>query len=143
MSKEHDPVYASPEECEAAFYAAFERFDTAAMMTVWAERAPLLCIHPAGPALTSREVVAESWKQIFRGAGRVKFTLSDHRVVQGPDVAMRFVHENIHHGPDLAGLSVVLATNVYVREGDGWRMCTHHASPAPAPRARARAAPVH
>ena len=66
--------------------------------------------------------------------GSVCFTLTEHRVVEAEKVAVRFVHENIHHGPGLRAMAVVCATNVFVRESGGWKMCSHHASPGPAPR---------
>ena len=127
------PPYDSPQACERAFYAAFSACDLEAMMAVWAERAPLLCIHPGGPPLTDRDEVARSWAHIFRGGGGVEFTLSHLQARAGGDVAVRYVHENIHHGPGLRATAVVCATNVYVREEGGWRMCAHHASPGPAP----------
>jgi ketosteroid isomerase-like protein len=138
VARDEPRSFATPEACEAAFYAAFERCDAVAMMAVWAERAPLLCIHPSGPALTTREAVAQSWERIFRGAGRVRFELSGHLVCEGADVAVRSLRENIHFGPELGAVSVVLATNVYVRENDGWKMSVHHASPDPGVAAASR-----
>ena len=125
--------FETPEACEAAFYAAFAACDVDAMMAVWALGAPLLCIHPGQAPLTGRDAIARSWAGIFDGGAKVRFTLTDHRVVDGTDVSVRFVHENIHHGPGLRSVAVVCATNVYVREAGGWRMCSHHASPGPAP----------
>lgn len=63
----------------------------------------------------------------------MQLQISDHQVTETTDLAVRFVHENIHHGPGLRMLSVVHATNVFVREGESWKMYSHHASPAPAP----------
>lgn len=121
----------TPAACEAAFYAAFEAGDVDAMMAVWAERAPLLCVHPAGPPITSRSEVAQSWRRIFTGGGDVRFTLSHRQSREDGALAVRFVHENIHHGPGYREMATVLATNVFVREGGSWRMCAHHASPGP------------
>ena len=131
------PVFDSPQACEEAFYDAFSRCDLEAMMGVWATAAPLLCIHPGGVALTRRDTIARSWAGIFEGGGGVRFSLTDRRCVVSDDVAVRFVHENIHHGPGLRSMAVVCATNVYLREGESWRMCTHHASPGSVPVPRA------
>jgi len=133
----------TPGACERAFYAAFEAQDTDAMMAVWAERAPLVCIHPSGPALTERDAVAASWRQIFAGGGAVRFTLNERRTVEDGAVSVRHVHENIHHGPGFRDTALVLASNVFVREDGGWRMCVHHASPGPAPARTATRSPVH
>ena len=126
------PVFESPAACERAFYAAFEACDLEAMMAVWSTDAPVLCVHPAGSPLTDRDAVEHSWRLIFQSGGRVRFSLTDLRVVEDATVSVRYVHENIHHGPGLRAMAVVLASNVYVREGKGWRMCMHHASPGPA-----------
>jgi len=125
------PVFDTPRACEDAFYGAFAACDLGAMMGVWSHDAPLLCIHPGGSPVTSREAIARSWAGIFEGGGGVRFTLTDLRVVEAADVAVRFVHENIHHGPGLRAMAVVCATNVYVCESGGWKMCSHHASPGP------------
>ena len=131
------------EACEQAFYAAFEAQDADAMMAVWAERAPLVCIHPTGPPLTDREAVAESWRRIFEGGGEVRFTLSERRTVEDADVSVRHLRENIHHGPGFRDTTVVLASNVFVRENGGWRLCMHHASQGPVRAPAAARGPVH
>ena len=125
-------AFDTPEACEQAFYAAFESADLDAMMAVWAEGAPLLCIHPGGPPLTTRDAVAQSWRRIFDGGGGMRFTLSDRQVVEDGAVSVRHLRENIHHGPGLRDTAVVLASNVFVREGSSGRMCVHHASQGPA-----------
>jgi ketosteroid isomerase-like protein len=122
-------VFDTAQACERAFYAAFESADLEAMMVVWAEHAPLLCIHPGGPPLTTRDTVAESWRRIFESAGGMRFTLSDLRVVEDANLSVRHLRENIHHGPGLRDTALVLASNVFVREAGSWRMCVHHASP--------------
>jgi ketosteroid isomerase-like protein len=134
------PGFESPERCEAAFYAAFEACDLDAMMAVWADDAPLLCVHPGGPALNDRGEVRESWRRIFQGGGGVRFVLSHLQVTEDARVSVRFVHENIHHGPGYRSVAVVLASNVFVRESGGWRLSAHHASPGPAPPAGGDAA---
>ena len=48
-------------------------------------------------------------------------------------VTMHSVHENITIEGEGAAPNPVVATNVYLRVGPGWRMVAHHASPAPGP----------
>lgn len=48
-----------------AFYQAFAQRDGAAMARLWAERAPVTCIHPGWPALEGRAAVLESWADIL------------------------------------------------------------------------------
>ena len=119
-------------ECETAFYAAFNECDIDLMMRVWATDTSVYCVHPGAAALYDRDAVMSSWRQIFAGNAGLNISISDPQAMQSEALAVRFVHENIRHGPGMASLSIVLATNVFVREGEHWRLCSHHASPCPA-----------
>ena len=123
-----------------AFYAAFNSFDAGQMGEVWASDHAVWCVHPTSPILNGRDAVMSSWKDIFStpAPASMQLQISDHQIIETGDLAVRFVHENIHHGPGLQMLSVVQASNVFVREGQGWKLCSHHASPAPAPTAASR-----
>ena len=121
--------FASPAEAEAAFYAAFEAMDLAAMAAVWSHAEDVTCIHPMGHAIHGWPALEQSWARIFQGLGQARFVLSDLREFAQPSLSVRFVHENIHHGPGFTGISRVLATNVFRLEDRGWRLISHHASP--------------
>lgn len=127
-------IFTTAQECEMAFYAAFNAFDAGQMGEVWASQHAVWCVHPTSPILHGRDAVMSSWKEIFSTPvpASMQLQISDHQVIETGDLAVRFVHENIHHGPGLRMLSVVQASNVFVREGQGWKMCSHHASAAPA-----------
>ena len=45
-------IFATPQDCEAAFYEALERSDLEAMMLVWSEDEEVLCVHPGGARVT-------------------------------------------------------------------------------------------
>ena len=45
----------TPQEAEAAFYAAFIKRDINAMMAVWAEDDNVACIHPLGQIITGHQ----------------------------------------------------------------------------------------
>src|SRR5439155_16174543 len=66
-SRRRARLFPTAEECEAAFYDAFERGDIKAMMAVWAESDDISCIHPSGARITGFDAVRESWVQIFAG----------------------------------------------------------------------------
>ena len=129
MSDTPTAPFATAEDAESAFYAAFESRDLAAMEAVWSSAADTLCIHPMGPALHGWPSIARSWTAVFQGIGDARFSLSHLKVLEQAGLCVRFVHENIHHGPGFTGLSLVLATNVFRKERAGWRMVSHHASP--------------
>lgn len=123
--------YASPDEAEAAFYKAFESSDLEAMMAVWAADEAIVCVHPLGPRLEGPQQVAESWRRIFEGGSGLRFRITDARHLLGSDLVVHLVRENIAVLADHGRESTVLATNVYRRNADGWRMVLHHASPGP------------
>jgi ketosteroid isomerase-like protein len=104
-----------------AFYDAFRDEDGAAMDAVWARRAPVACIHPGWPALLGRVPVMASWHAIFAsGAPAIRCASPRVHAIAG-DVAFVVCAELVPGGK-------LLATNVFVREDDQWRLVHHHAS---------------
>jgi len=127
-------VFPSPQDAEAAFYEALENGDINAMMEVWADDEEVVCIHPGGPRLAGYESVLKSWAQIFASGQKLKVQTSHQVVLSGMMLTVHSVHENIavRGGPRQGQSAPVVATNAYLRTGNGWRMIVHHASPAPA-----------
>jgi ketosteroid isomerase-like protein len=120
----------SPEAAEAAFYKALEQADVVAMMSVWAEDEEIVCVHPGGQRLLGVDAVRESWRQIFAGGPRMRFSL--HQVYSHTSrlLSIRNLYERITVGAD-PRQHLALATNVYILGPSGWRMLVHHASPLP------------
>jgi len=127
--KSNQPVFyfASAEEAETAFYSAFEMGDVQLMDAVLA-RQNVSCIHPGSLPIIGREAVLDSWSQILNNLATPVFytDVLSRSVVD--DMTIHLVMERIasSHQPD-AEISLVLATNVYVREKQGWRLQMHHA----------------
>jgi ketosteroid isomerase-like protein len=114
---------------EAAFYRAFAELAMDGMEAVWSPGADVVCIHPGGPVLEGRAAVLRSWTDIFRSAVPPAVALRTIFTSQDADLAVHLVEERI--GARGAGASVgavVIATNVYRRETEGWRLVVHHAS---------------
>jgi ketosteroid isomerase-like protein len=110
------------------FYRAFNDGDVSAMNDVWAEQAPVACLHPGDTVLLGREAVMRRWQEIL--ASRPGFTLRcDSPKVQlfGTTAIVCCYEGGNEHPAHLA------ATNVFVREERGWRMVHHHAGPLAAP----------
>ena len=128
QDKEQQPVFASAMECERAFYQAFSACDLAAMEAVWAED-ELSCIHPGAGALRTRDAVLDSWAAIFQNAIPPRIRVHVLSRVSDGGLAVHLVQEHISHQEQT---SHVLATNVFRRFGDGWRMIAHHGSVPPA-----------
>lgn len=127
----HKPVFATPQDAEAAFYEALEQADLEAMMAVWAEDEEIVCVHPGGPRLIGYASVREGWRHIFDGGQRLFVTLSHQVYLQSMLVSVHSMHEHIGLSRDESLTAPVVATNIYVRGALGWRLLAHHASPAP------------
>ena len=128
-------TFTTPQEAEAAFYDALERADLEAMMEVWSEDEEVSCIHPGGPRLAGFVQVRENWAQLFKSGQRLKVGLSDQVIFSGMTYSVHSLHENIlvRSGRGEGAHSIVIATNIYQRSGNGWRMLLHHGSHSPAP----------
>ena len=127
----NEPNLASAEQAEEAFYTAFAGANLEAMMAVWGEGRDVVCIHPHGPRLVGKQEIREGWRQIMQNSPPIRFKVSQlSRIVDG-DLAVHFVNEHIHVGDADEPEFTILATNVYRRADDGWRMILHHASPTP------------
>ncbi|MGE0079717.1 MAG: nuclear transport factor 2 family protein [Thiohalomonadaceae bacterium] len=122
--------YATPLAAEEAFYAAFERADAEAMREVWAQGDDIECIHPLGARLRGAGV-HDGWREMFADSERLAFHLSERRVLEQGALTVHLVLENILFPDGKAEPLQILATNVYRRDRDGWRMVMRHASPAP------------
>lgn len=123
--------FPTAQDAETAFYDAFERGDFEAMMNVWAEDEEIACVHPGGPRLAGYEQISKSWAAMFDGREHVRVHLSNQVYAQGMLLAVHSVHENILIAGEPKARPPFIATNVYIRTGDGWRMLMHHASAAP------------
>ncbi len=125
-------LYPTPQDAEAAFYEAFEKGDLDAMMGVWADDDDIVCVHPGGPRLAGAEQVRDAWRQIFASGQTLRFRLRQQHAVNGMTLVVHSVYEQISVAGEARARQPVIATNIYMRTQNGWRMVVHHASPAPA-----------
>ena len=110
-----------------AFYDAFNTRDLSAMDRLWAERAPVVCLHPGSTALHGRSQVIRSWRAILSSAGAPRVAIEGSRVVMLGETAMVLCYERVTD-PHTGTGAVLAATNVFVREGGEWRLVHHHSS---------------
>ena len=120
------------DDVEAAFYEALQRGDIEALMACWADDDEVFCVHPGGPRLVGTVAIRAAFEQMF-GNGAIHARPARVRKVESLASAVHNVLERIdvltHEGPKHA---YVLATNVYHKTVQGWRMVAHHASPGTA-----------
>lgn len=120
------------DDVEAAFYEALQRGDIDALMACWADEDEVFCVHPGGPRLVGAVAIRAAFEQMF-GNGAIHATPARVRKIESLASAVHNVLERIEvltaEGPRHA---FVLATNVYHKTAQGWRLVAHHASPGSA-----------
>jgi ketosteroid isomerase-like protein len=121
-------LFASPEECERAFYEALEAADVEAVTDLWMDDEDVVCVHPNGPRLLGTAAVRASWAAILsNGPLHVRGTM--RKSLDTPTVAVHNVIEEVVVGQGKTQQVVsVVATNAYVKTSAGWKMVLHHAS---------------
>jgi ketosteroid isomerase-like protein len=133
MPRQNPPgaaLHASPDDAEAQFYEALQRGDIALLMAVWADDDEVVCVHPGGGRLVGPVAIRESFEAIF-ASGAIPVQPEQIHRLQALGCAVHHLVERIAiGGPEGPQQAWVLATNVYVKTAQGWRLAAHHASPA-------------
>ena len=118
----------SAAEVEAAFYDALNRADVEALMLLWADDDEIFCIHPGGPRLHGHAAIQASWETILE-QGALQIRPSQLHESHNLMSAVHTVIEGVTSGTSEP--AHLLATNVYMKTPQGWRMVMHHVSVAP------------
>jgi uncharacterized protein (TIGR02246 family) len=120
---------ASADAIEQQFYEALQRGDIEQLMTVWSDDDDVSCVHPGGPRVIGPAAIRAAFDAIFAN-GVIDVHPEKVRRLYTHACAVHSVLERIrvmtNDGPQSAW---VVATNVYVKSAQGWRLVTHHASP--------------
>ena len=112
------------------FYDAFGALDMGLMEAAWETSPRALCVHPGWAPLVGWESVRESWQRIFDNTTLMHFNLRYVNVAVEGDCGWVTCVENITTVlQGQASNFAALATNIFVRTPQGWRMTAHHASP--------------
>ena len=127
----------SSDETESAFYEALQRGDIELLMSCWAEEDDIVCVHPGGPRLLGAGAIRAAFEGMFANGTVRARPVQVHRVVALSSAVHSVAEEVEVMLPDGLHQAVVLATNVYHKTPEGWRMVAHHASAGTAPDAQA------
>ena len=121
----------SADDVEQAFYDAVARADLEALMSLWAEDDEIACVHPGAPRLQGHAAIRASWELIFE-RGPVHIRPRHLHVTQNMSCSVHTLVEEVDvpDDPDWQEAHI-LATNVFLKTPQGWRMVLHHASVAP------------
>ncbi len=129
--KKSKQLNGSAAEVEAAFYEALNRADVESLMALWADDEEIVCIHPGGQRLHGHAAIQQSWQAILEKGG---LQIRPSQLYESKNL-MSSVHTVIE-GVTATGTAEpahLLATNVYMKTPQGWRIVLHHVSVAPGP----------
>lgn len=123
-------VSGSPDEIEAQFYEALQRGDLDALMAVWADDDDVVCVHPGGPRVVGTAAIRAAFESIFANGG-IPVAPEQVRRLHWVGGALHHLVERIEVPSEGGGTQSawVVASNVYVKTAQGWRLVAHHASP--------------
>ena len=119
----------SADEVETAFYEALHNADLEQLMACWADEDEIVCVHPGGPRLVGAQAIRGAFEAMF-AQGSIRATPERVRRIEALGAAVHNVLERVElvtaEGTQRAW---VVATNVYLKTAQGWRLAAHHASP--------------
>jgi ketosteroid isomerase-like protein len=117
------------DDIEAAFYEALQSGDLEKLMACWADEDDIVCVHPGGGRAVGAAAIRATFDAMFSN-GTIRAEPEKVRKVDAMSASLHNVLERIEllteEGPRHA---YVIATNVYHKTAQGWRMVAHHASP--------------
>ena len=117
------------DDVEAAFYDALQHGDIDKLMACWADDDDIVCIHPGGPRVVGAMAIRATFEAMFSN-GSIRAWPEKARKIQAVASAVHNVLEKVEVlGPQGPTQAWVIATNVYHRTAQGWRLVAHHASP--------------
>ena len=117
------------DDVEAAFYDALQNADLEKLMACWADEDDIVCIHPGGPRVVGAVAIRATFEAMFAN-GSIRAWPERVRTVESVGSSVHNLLERVEvltpTGPRQAW---VIATNVYHKTAQGWRLVAHHASP--------------
>ncbi len=122
-------LMAAPEDVELQFYEALREGNIDKLMALWADDDEVVCVHPGGGRLVGVLAIRSAFEAVF-ASGRIFIQAEQVRRVHSIDAAVHSVIERIQvQTAEGQQTGFVMATNVYLRTTQGWRIVAHHASP--------------
>jgi ketosteroid isomerase-like protein len=122
-------LMASVDDVQAQFYDALQHGDIERLMAVWSDDDEVAIVHPGGPRVVGLGAIRASFEAIF-ASGPIPVRPDSVRRVESAGCAVLHVLEKVDvvsdEGPQTAW---VIATNVFLKTAQGWRLVLHHASP--------------
>ena len=122
----------SADDTEAQFYEALQQGDIEKLMAVWSDDDEIVCVHPGGPRVVGAAAIRASFEAMFANGVIDAHPEKVHRVMTHAS-AVHSVLERVQvRTAEGTRWGWLIATNVYVKTTQGWRLVVHHASPGTA-----------
>ena len=131
MRKSTVPVESpgAADDIEAAFYSALQHGDIDKLMACWSDEDDIVCVHPGGARLVGLAAIRSTFEAMFAN-GAIRALPEKVRKLDSLAASVHSVLERIEVQTEEGTRHAwVIATNVYLKTGQGWRMVAHHASP--------------
>ena len=126
------PLIGSAADVEVEFYEALRRGDIDRLMALWSDEEEISCVHPGGPRLIGAAAIRAAFDAMF-AVGVIDARPERVRRLDTHSTAVHSVLERVRvMWPDGERFAWVVATNVYLKAAQGWRLVAHHASPGTA-----------
>ncbi|MBK1685061.1 YybH family protein [Rhodoferax fermentans] len=118
----------SADETEASFYEALQSGDIERLMACWADEDDVVCIHPGSPRLVGLGAVRAAFEMVL-SHGAVRIQVESLRKIESMTSAVHSVRERLDILTSEGSVEAfAIATNVYFKTTQGWRMVAHHVS---------------
>ncbi len=125
-------VGGNADEIEAQFYDALRDGDIDKLMLCWADEDEIVCVHPGGSRMVGMGAIRSAFDAMFSN-GTIRATPLRVRKIEALSSCVHSVIEKIEVMTNEGPREVyVIATNVYHKTAQGWRLVAHHASPGTA-----------
>lgn len=124
-------IHDTADAAEEAFYSALNRFDLEQMMTVWDDDDAVYCIHPGGQRISGPLAIRETWRMLFDSGAKLQVQTVHATSLCTPDMEVHSVMQHVSIVGDDRLHPPIMATNVFRKGEQGWKMIVHHASPTP------------
>ncbi len=122
-------LMASVDDVETQFYEALQRADIERLMAVWSDDDEIVCVHPGGPRVVGPGAIRATFEAIFAN-GAIPVRPERLKRVESAGCAVHNLLERVDiKTTEGVQTAWVIATNVYLKTAQGWRLVVHHASP--------------
>lgn len=122
-------VGGTPDDIEQGFYDALHNADIEQLMACWAEEDDIVCVHPGGPRMIGPGAIRATFESMFANGSVQAHPERIHKITSLACAVHHLVERVEVITSQGAKQAFVIATNVYQKMPQGWRMVAHHASP--------------